>query len=133
MDQRNATDIFSLQKEISKRIIDEIEVFITPEEEELIKKIPTNNLVAYDYFLQGLELFYQGDHEGLVEAIPLYKKAIVNDENFASAYANTAISYFFLDALQSKKEYTDSINTYADKAMLIDPQLQYSLIASHIR
>jgi len=126
---REATDIFDLQKEISKRIIDEIEVFITPEEEELIKKIPTNNLVAYDYFLQGLEQFYQGDREGLIEAIPLFKKAIAHDVMFATAYANTAISYFFLDELQPEKEFTDSINTYADKAMLIDPQLQYSLIA----
>ena len=126
---REATDIFQLQKEVAKRIAGEIEAIITPEEEERIDKLPTDDLVAYDYFLQGQNLLFQGTREGLWEAIPTFEKAIEHDSEFAHAYADIAIAYFFLDALQAEKIYTDSINHYADKALLFDTHLPQSLIA----
>ncbi len=55
---RETKDIFNLQMEIAKNIAYQIEVIITPEEEERIDKVPTENLVAYDYFLKGQELFF---------------------------------------------------------------------------
>ena len=53
---RETTDIFNLQMEVAKKIADEIQIIITPEEEERINKVPTNNLEAYDNFLKGLDL-----------------------------------------------------------------------------
>ncbi len=129
---REAKDIFTLQKEIAKKIADEIEVIITPEEEERINKIPTDDLVAYDYFLKGLDLFYKGTREDLEESIPWFMKAIEQDNAFARAYADIAIAYFFLDASQAEKMYTDQINYYADQALLFDPQLPQSLIAKAV-
>jgi len=126
---REAKDIFELQLDIAKKIADKIEVIITPEEEERINKIPTDNLVAYDYFLKGLDLFYEGSYDGLESAIVYFKKAIEQDSLFARAYADIAISYFFLDAGHTEKQYTDLLNSYADNALLYDPQLPQSLIA----
>ena len=62
---REAEDIFKLQMEVAKNIADRIEVIITPEEEERINKIPTEDLVAYDYFLKCLYLFYKGSRDNL--------------------------------------------------------------------
>ncbi|MBE9509811.1 MAG: helix-turn-helix domain-containing protein, partial [Bacteroidetes bacterium] len=90
---REAKDIFKLQMEVAKNIADEIEAIITPEEEERINKVPTENLVAYDYFLKGLDLFYKGSRESLVEAITYFEKAIEHDNEFARAYADIAIAY----------------------------------------
>ncbi len=126
---RELKDIFSLQRDVAKNIADEIKVIITPEEEERIDKVPTDNIVAYDYFLKGLDLFYKGNRESLEEAITYFKKAIELDNGFARAYADMAISYYFLDLYQTEKIHSDQISNYADKAFLLDSKLEQSLIA----
>ena len=127
--EREAKDIFELQKEVAKIIAAKIEVIITPEEEEQINKIPTEDLVAYDYFLKGLELMQSGVYENLDSGITWFEKAIERDPQFARAHAGIAISYFFLDALFAEKKYSEQINNYADKALLLDSKLPQSLIA----
>ncbi len=127
--KREATDIFELQLEVARSIADEIKVIITPEEAEQIEKIPTQNLEAYDYFLQGLVPFYEETRQGLLEAIPLFEKAIELDPEFALAHADLAIAYTFLDYSQMEKKYTELIDYHSDKAMLYDPKLPQSLIA----
>ena len=126
---REAKDIFKLQNEVAKNIADEIQAIITPEEEARINKVPTDNLVAYDYFLKGLDLLNKPDRENLKDAIPYFNKAIEQDNEFARAYAAIAIAYYFLDEYQAEKKYSDQINNYADKALLFDSQLPQSLIA----
>jgi tetratricopeptide (TPR) repeat protein len=107
----------------------QIEAIITPEEEERINKVPTDDLVAYEYFLKGQDLFYKGNREGLEEAIPYFKKAIEHDSEFAQAFADIAISYYYLDLLQAEKQYSAMISDYADKALLFDSKSPQSLIA----
>ena len=126
---RETSDIFSLQVEVARSIASTIEVIITPEEEERINKPPTDDLVAYDYFLKGREQFYQGTYKGLEESIVFFKKAIEQDPQFAWAYADIAISYYFMDAQQLQKNFLDEINSYADKALLYDDKLPQSLVA----
>ena len=127
--KRNTGDIFELQQEVAKNIAKQIQAIITPAEVERIDKIPTQNLVAYDYFLKGLESFHQGNREGLEAAIPLFKKAIEHDDEFSRAYAEIAISYYYLDALLAEKQYTAMINDYADKALSFDSKSPQGLIA----
>lgn len=124
-----ANDIFQLQIDVAKSIVAEIEAIITPEEEERIEKPPTEDLLAYDYFLKAMEHFYKETGEGLMEAIPYFKKAIEQDPEFARAYANLAISYALLDIYQIDKKFTERVIQYADKALLLDPKLAQSLIA----
>ena len=126
---RDTKDIFQLQQEVAKSIAAQIEVIITPEEQQRIEKIPTENLEAYDYFLQGLDQFYAGTAEGLWAAISYFEKAIELDPEFARAYADIAVSYYYLDFLQVEKQYTEEINTYADQALLIDAQLPQGMVA----
>jgi len=122
-------DIFSLQNEVAKKIADAIEATVTPAELEQIEKIPTESLLAYDYYLQALEPFQAETKEGLEVAIPLFEKAIEHDPQFALAYSKIAISYYFLDIYQVEKQYTDIINKNADKALLYDSKSAESLIA----
>lgn len=126
---REAKDIFSLQRDVAKNIASKIKVIITPEEELRIDKVPTHNLVAYDYFLMGIELFHKGDRENILRSIGYFKNAISEDNEFARAYADVAIAYYFLDAYQTEKIYSVEIHNYADKALLLDSKLPQSLIA----
>jgi tetratricopeptide (TPR) repeat protein len=127
--KREAGDIFELQLEVAKNIADAIEAIITPEEAEQIEKIPTDNLEAYDYYLQGMEPLQRGTPEGLEEAIPIFEKAIELDPEFALAHANISIAYAYLDYGQVEKKHTDQVDYYADRALLLDPTLSQSLLA----
>ena len=127
--RREARDIFALQQEIAKSIAEEIQAIITPEEAQRIGKNPTDNVEAYDLFLKGREKFYKGGRKNLEAAIPIFKKAIEHDGEFALAYAEIALIYYYLDIFQAEKKYTAEMNSYADKALLFDPKLANSLVA----
>lgn len=126
---QEVVDIFALQNDVAKKIADAIEAVVTPAELEQIEKKPTDNLLAYDYYLKALDPYYSQTPEGLQKAILLFKKAIEQDPEFASAYANIAISYYLLEMNQIEKQYTEKINSYADKALLYDSKLAESLVA----
>lgn len=126
---REIGDVFALQNEVAREIAEAIQAIVTPAELKQIEKIPTENLLAWDYYLKALDPFNSRTKEGLEKAISLFEKAIENDEQFALAYANVAISYYFLDLNQKQKQYTELINNFADKALLYDPKSAESLIA----
>jgi TolB-like protein/AraC-like DNA-binding protein/Tfp pilus assembly protein PilF len=126
---REVEDIFELQNDVAKKIADAIAAVVTPAELEQIEKRPTENLVAYDYYLQALDPYYSRTEEGLEKAISLFEKAIEQDPEFALAYANIAISYYLLEMSQIEKQYTEEINSIADKALLYDSKSAESLVA----
>ena len=127
--RRDTKDIFALQADVAKNIAEQIEAIVTPEETKRIEKAPTNNLVAYDLFLKGLDLLGKPTEENLEQAIPYFKKAIQHDEKFARAYAGIAISFYILDQNKTIKLFADSINYYADQALFFDSKLPQSLTA----
>ena len=126
---REVEDVFALQNEVAKKIATAIKAIVTPAELKQIEKLPTENLVAYDYYLQALELFYSGPKGGWEKAIPLFEQAIEQDPEFALAHANIAISYYLLEMFRIEKQYTEKINIHADKAMLYDSKSAESLVA----
>ena len=126
---REVEDIFELQNDVAKKIADAIAAVVTPTELEQIEKKPTENLLAYDYYLQALDPYYSRSEEGLEKAISLFEKAIEQDPEFALAYANIAISNYLLEMSQIEKQYTEKINSFADKALLYDSKSAESLVA----
>ncbi len=126
---REVVDVFALQNEVAQKIVDAVQAIVTPAELAQMEKPLTENLIAYDYYLQALDPFYTRTKEGLEKAIALFEKAIEQDSQFALAYANIAISYYFLDVDQKQKQYTEQINNFADKALLYDSKSAESLIA----
>ena len=126
---REVRDVFALQNEVAKEIATAIKAVVTPDELKQIEKKPTESLLAYDYYLQALDLFYTRPKEGWEKAIPLFEQAIEQDPEFALAYANIAISYYLLEMFQIEKQYTEKINIYADKALLYDSKSAESLVA----
>ncbi len=127
--KRQIKDIFELQGNVAKSITNEIKVVVTPKEIEQITKVETNSPIAYDYYLRGVEFFHLSTKEGLDSSIVYFKDAIRYDEEFARAYADVAISYYYLDVFLKEKQYADSINYYSDKALLFDSKLPQSLLA----
>ncbi|MDN3204181.1 helix-turn-helix domain-containing protein [Algoriphagus sediminis] len=126
---RELADIFAIQNEIATQIADAIKVIITPVELQQIEKRPTENLLAYDYYLQALDPYHTRTDAGLQKGILLFEKAIEQDPEFSLAYAHVAISYYLLEMFRSEKQFTEKINSYADKALLLDSKSAESLTA----
>jgi len=126
---RETKDIFQLQEEIAKSIAEEIKAIITPEEENRIRKKPTDNLVAYDLFLKGKAAQAIPDSVYQLKAIQYFIEATQHDTQFAMAYAEIAITYYYMDIFHVGRKYSNSISMYADKAILYDAKMGESLVA----
>jgi adenylate cyclase len=90
---RDWSDIFKVQSEVSQTIAKEVAVNITPKVKERIESIPTENLEAYNLYLQGRHFWIQGGKDDLDKSIEYYKRALEIDPNFALAYSGMATTY----------------------------------------
>ncbi|MDX1738219.1 MAG: tetratricopeptide repeat protein, partial [Alphaproteobacteria bacterium] len=87
-------DVFSLQDNITQRIVSALSVKLTNQEQALISSTDTDNIEAYDLFLKARSLRNQFTPESFVEASRLLKKATELDPNYSQAYAELAYIYW---------------------------------------
>jgi TolB-like protein/class 3 adenylate cyclase/Tfp pilus assembly protein PilF len=91
---RPLQDIFALQDEIVQQMIANLQVKVFEAELERVKRIPTNNLTAYDYLLRGAEYYRHLTKETNAQARQLWEKAIELDPKYAEAYAALGWTYW---------------------------------------
>jgi TolB-like protein len=83
-------DIFNVQSQIAEKIARELKVIITPEEKQLIEKIPTEKLEAYDDYLKGQFYWRKLTSQDLDISLKYFERAKEKDPEFALAYAGIA-------------------------------------------
>jgi adenylate cyclase len=120
---RDLTDIFAIQDEITKTIVEQLKVKLLPEEKKAIEQATTDNVEAYTYYLRGREYFYRQSKTYLALAKRMFAKAIELDPLYARAYAATADCDSFLFLSYDEKASLDSILANSRKALEIDPYL----------
>lgn len=115
-------NVFKIQSDVSKKIVAQLKIKLTPEEEISINKKATDNIEAYELYLKGR--WYDGTKEDFNKKIDLLKKAISLDPNFADAYATIAqLTLTHLGrGLMNYKEGLSEAKLYIDKAFSIDPK-----------
>ncbi len=84
---RELTDIFELQDEVTQAIIGALPSRLEAADIERIKRKRPQNLVAYDYVLRSKILHHRGTREANAEALQVLNKAIEVDPEYAPAYA----------------------------------------------
>ena len=87
---RDASDIFAVQDEVIRHIVDALAVQLSSSEQQRLARLPTTNLEAYDYYLRAEQAARTGFRPQLREALRLYEKATALDPSFADAYAADA-------------------------------------------
>src|SRR6266700_1462185 len=90
---RKLADVFTVQEEIAKEISEKLRLKLTGAERQQLAKRPTENLKAFQYYMQGREYAQRSTREDLLAAISYYAKAIEEDHNYALAYAGLADAY----------------------------------------
>jgi TolB-like protein/Flp pilus assembly protein TadD len=90
---RNLADVFAVQEEIAKEISEKLRLKLSGAERQQLAKRPTENLKAFQYYMQGRASTQRRTREDLHTAIRYYEKAIEEDRNYALAYAGLADAY----------------------------------------
>jgi len=83
--ERDLTDVFALQDEVTVAVVSAIQPKIIQTEIALAARRRPENLTAYDYYLRALPQSYLATREGLAEAIRLAHRALELHPRFGGA------------------------------------------------
>jgi len=108
---RDLNDVLALQGELAQAIARQIQVKLTPYEQNLLSARGKISPEAYDFYLKGKFYADKSTPQSLETAQKYFHMTLEIDPQYAQAYAGIAISYL----IQAQFGYK-SINTIAEKA-----------------
>jgi adenylate cyclase len=120
---RDLTDIFAIQDEITRCIIEQLKVRLLPEEKMIIDRVPTENVEAYGYYLRGRQFLHRHSKTYYVLAKRMFAKAIELDPLYARAYAGLADCDSFLFLHYNAEVSIDGILAASAKALDLESGL----------
>jgi adenylate cyclase len=121
---RDLTDIFEVQDEITKSIVEALKVRLLPDEKEAIERRGTNNVEAYRFYLMARQFWATGNYGDIrreERVMRICSKAVQIDPYYGQAWALLAIA-------QSSLRYNfdcqvDDGFAAAHTALAIDPTI----------
>jgi TolB-like protein/class 3 adenylate cyclase len=119
-------DIFSLQDQVTQKIVDALAVTLTSSETDALSAHGTSSVEAYDAFLRGLRHLNvrdETDTEAYNNAREQFKEALRLDPNYADATAALSLTYWHSAAV---KDFHGP-----DKPMAIDLANKALSLADH--
>jgi TolB-like protein/class 3 adenylate cyclase/Flp pilus assembly protein TadD len=119
---RTLDDVFAIQSAVAQSVAKALEVTLGPGERHQLQKQGTQNLEAYQLYLQGLALFHRMSQEGMSNSIAYFEQALQHDPAFARAYAGIAMAYLQLGygTLLGPKDAFEKARAAAEKALELD-------------
>src|SRR5207245_9500879 len=82
---RDLTDIFAIQNEITHAIVQQLKVKLLPQEKKSIAQLPTDNVDAYTYYLRGRDFLYRFSKRYFELARRMFVKAVGLDPGSPTA------------------------------------------------
>jgi TolB-like protein/Tfp pilus assembly protein PilF len=126
---RKLQDIFAVQDEIAQAIVEKLKIQLAPKEQELAQRdtAPTQNVEAYELYLQGRSIWKRRGEDNLKRAIDMYQAAIARDPAFARAHAALASAYVVLPgytkADDDEQKFMGMAEQSARQALALDPNI----------
>ena len=120
---RDLTDIFTIQDEISKAIVQALQLRLLPREKKAIEDRGTTSADAYNLYLMARQHWISGN-DGDVRreevVVRMCRQAIAVDQGYARAWALMALAQAELRFRHGKEEDAQAA---ADRALELDPKL----------
>jgi adenylate cyclase len=120
---RDLTDIFAIQDEISKAIVAALRVKLLPEEKKAIETRGTQSVEAYNLYLMARQQWVSGSYGDIRRdetIVRICRQAVTFDPNYAEAWALMALAQSQLRLWHGRDE--DAL-TAAERALAINPNL----------
>lgn len=109
---RDLTDIFAVQDELTQEIIAALKIKLSATEKALIADSGTKNASAHDFFLRGRELLFVNTRQTFDQTIACFRRAIELDPNYGAPIAGLAMAYIF----DYQNHFTDTPEKSLDEA-----------------
>ena len=128
---RKLADVFAVQEEIAKEISEKLRLKLTGAERQQLAKRPTENIKAFQYYMQGRGYTQRRTREDLLEAVRYCEKAIEEDRNYALAYAGLTDAYSqlgvygYIAPIEGRRKAEEA----ARKALALDENLAEAHVA----
>ncbi len=123
---RKLDDVFAIQEEIARSVVDTLRVrLVEGAEDRTLVQRPTDNVAAYNLYLEGRWQLNKRTEEGFNAATPAFEAAVEADPGFALPYVGLA-DLCILKAIYGwspENEVMPVARRHAEKALEIDPQL----------
>jgi TolB-like protein len=121
---RSGTDVLEIQSDIATEVAGAITGQLLPAEQATLARRPTNDPVAYDFYLRGINAVSGFSETGLRAGLELLDRAIAHDSAFAEAYAQQALIWSFIadGYVEGRVGYT-KVREAASRALRLDPSL----------
>ena len=123
---RDLTDIFEIQDEISKAIVEALKLKLLPEEEKAIEKRGTTNSDAYNLYLMARQSWITGDfgdRRREEKVIRICRRAVELDPDYAQAWALMGLAQANLRHGFAGHDLVDDGSAAADRALALDPNI----------
>ena len=121
---RELTDIFEVQDEITQEIVSALKVVLRPEERARATNSQTRNLDAYDLYLRGRRQQHLFTNTSLNSAKQLFEQAISIDPAYARAHCGVADCSAFIHQYYGRdQDLLDEIKARSTRALELAPEL----------
>lgn len=135
---RGLEDVFAVQSDVAAQVAEALKAQLLPRESARIASVPTHDVLAHDYYLQGLSLFRQLQTSSAADpaaagtlATTLFQRAIATDSGFALAFAQLSYlqAYLHWYGVDNRVELVAAADSAARQALALQPGLPEAHLA----
>jgi serine/threonine protein kinase/Tfp pilus assembly protein PilF len=120
---REMNDLFAIQSDLAMQIATALQAKLSANEQASLRRKPTENLTAYDLYLQGLSLCDSHRQEDNDKAVELFKQSLEQDPKFVLAYVGLANAYIErVKRFHGADFWLDSAIDLCQQAIALDPR-----------
>ena len=120
---RTIEDLFEVQAEVSRHIVEALRVTLSPDERAMLDRAPTRNAEAYALYLKARERLAEGDRAGNEHAEVMLRQALALDPQFALAMGALAVCYGVRTFRWMMPDEATKALDWADRALALEPGL----------
>src|SRR6266513_1514804 len=118
---REIEDIFAIQDEIARRVVEALGLALTEREEcRFLKPSPTS-VEAYESYLRGRKLFHKWTRQSVEFARQMFERAVKIDPEFAAAWAGLANVHVDLFRWGRNPRDLEEAQRASERALKLDP------------
>jgi adenylate cyclase len=111
---RELSDVFAVQDEVTRRIVDALMIKLSPSEAAMLGAVKTTSSKAHDFFLLGREALWGTirNRDVFERSTDLFAQAIAQDSSYGEPYAGLAMA----EVLNWQFHWTDGWSESLEKA-----------------
>ena len=123
---RDLTDIFEIQDEISKAIVEALKVTLLPEEKKALEQRETDSAEAYNLYLMARKYWVSGNYGDIrreQRVVRICERAVAIDPDYARAWALMALARTNLWFQFMRQEERAKAMEAVERAVALDPNV----------